>query len=206
MMSLETNSLQAAWEAINRSLAVIEFRPDGVVMDANDRFCQLMGYGHPAILGRHHRMFCLPDHAASSDYRTFWTKLGAGQYDSGEYCRLTADGREVWLQATYNPLLDTQGRPTRILKVATDITQAKDTAFALERLVGQLDEVVRTVGEIASHTNLVALNATIEAARAGDAGRGFAVVAHEVKKLATDTRLATDRAAAMMAGRHARAA
>ncbi|WP_326525095.1 methyl-accepting chemotaxis protein [Sphingomonas sp.] len=196
-------SLEAAWAAIKRSQAVIEFTPEGIILEANAVFCDLLGYPRDMLLGQHHRIFCDADYAASAEYAAFWTKLGRGEFDSGEYGRLDARGRRVWLQATYNPVFGPDGRPDRILKIAADITESKRTAGDLQVMVGELDTIVRTIGGIAQQTNLLALNATIEAARAGDAGRGFAVVATEVKKLATDTRLATDRATAMMAARTA---
>ncbi len=202
-MGQSLNGFEAAWTAINRSQVVIEFTPDGRVLDANARFCELMGYALPAVVGRHHSMFCATDYVQSPAYLTFWRKLARGEFDAGEYRRRDAHGNDVWLRATYNPVLGDDGHPTRIIKIASDISAEKRTALALTDTVGELDSIVRAIGAIAQKTNLLALNATIEAARAGEAGRGFAVVANEVKKLATDTRTATDRAAQMMAGRTA---
>ena len=200
-MAHAVDTIQAVWTAINRSQAVVEFSTDGLILDANPLFCRILGYPRNALIGRHHRIFCDPAYAASAEYMAFWNKLARGDFDQGECRRISASGDAVWLQATYNPVFGPDGRPTRIVKVATDISHAKRTAVALEGFVGELDGIVRSIGAIAQQTNLLALNATIEAARAGDAGRGFAVVATEVKKLATDTRLATDRVAEMMAGR-----
>ncbi|MES2338204.1 MAG: methyl-accepting chemotaxis protein [Pseudomonadota bacterium] len=200
-MAQNTGSLEAAWTAIGRSQAVIEFTPDGHILAANDVFCGLMGYSQDALRAKHHRIFCDPAYTRSPAYDAFWRKLGRGEFDAGEYGRVDAHGNKVWLQATYNPVLDAAGRTVRILKIASDITPAKRTAVALDTIVGQLDDIVRAIGGIAQQTNLLALNATIEAARAGEAGRGFAVVANEVKKLAADTRMATDRATAMLASR-----
>ena len=200
-MSRNLAGLEAVWTAIGRSQSVVEFTTDGLIVEANPGFCELLGYSRTQLIGQHHRLFCDPAYAGSPAYAAFWRKLSAGDFDSGEYRRIDANGREVWLQASYNPVLGDDGRPIRILKIASDITQAKHNAVALETMVGHLDGIVRTIRSIAQQTNLLALNATIEAARAGDLGRGFAVVATEVKKLANDTRLATDRAAAMMANR-----
>lgn len=202
-MTWALDSIAASWTAINRSLAVVEFTPAGIILEANTLFCAATGYTRSALIGRPHRILCHADYAASDAYADFWRKLGRGDFDQGEYCRLDAAGNEIWLQATYNPVFGSDGRPERILKIATDISAAKRTALALDDTFAQLDTIVRTIGAIAQQTNLLALNATIEAARAGNAGRGFAVVATEVKKLASDTRLATERATEMMARRAA---
>lgn len=215
------HAYEAAWNALCRSQIVIEFTPDGRVLWANDLFLDSMGYGLDEVVGQHHRMFCMPDDAESDEYRRFWQKLARGEYDAGRYHRYRRDGGDVWLQATYNPALDERGWPTKIIKIATDITHevnleqeiqaqlAEGEQFQsrlqlqklkLEETMQQLGSIVGTIGRIASQTRLLALNATIEAARAGDNGRGFAVVAGEVKKLANDTRLATERASQMMLG------
>lgn len=192
---------EAAWAAICRSQAVIEFTLDGHVVWANDLFLRTMGYALDEVEGRHHRIFCTAEHAASPAYATFWRKLGAGEHDSGLYARIARDGRAVHLQATYNPVLNEAGVPIRILKIASDVTDAQRRATALVDAMAELSGIVTAIGDIARQTNLLALNATIEAARAGDAGRGFAVVAQEVKKLAGDTRRATEQAESMMQAR-----
>ena len=192
------HGLEAAWQAICRSQAVIEFGPDGTILWANDLFLTIMGYRLDEIAGRHHRIFCDAEQAASAAYDAFWRKLGRGDFEAGEFRRLAKDGSAVWLQATYNPVLDADGRVRRILKIATDTTPSKTLRAELKIMVDGLVDIVDGIGLIANQTNLLALNATIEAARAGEAGRGFAVVAAEVKKLAGDTRTATDRARAMV--------
>ncbi|WHO37571.1 methyl-accepting chemotaxis protein [Sphingobium sp. AP49] len=191
-------SSDAVWDAICRSQAVIEFAPDGTVLWANDLFLGTMGYRLDEIAGHHHRIFCDIEYARSSGYATFWEKLGRGDFDAGEYRRLGKYGREVWLQATYNPVFNEAGQVERILKIATDTTPSKALRAELKNTVDGLVDIVDTISGLARQTNLLALNATIEAARAGEAGRGFAVVAAEVKKLAGDTRTATDRARAMV--------
>jgi methyl-accepting chemotaxis protein len=111
--------------AVDRSQAVIEFDLAGRVLTANHNFLQTMGYELAEVQGRHHRMFCDPDYVATSEYADFWDHLGAGNFASGEYKRRTKDGRDVWLQATYNPILDATGRPQKIVKFASDVTDAK---------------------------------------------------------------------------------
>ncbi|KQP61446.1 PAS domain S-box protein [Methylobacterium sp. Leaf108] len=117
---------QKAWlSAIDRSRGTIEFALDGTILNANRNFLAVVGYGLDEIRGRHHRMFVSPAHAASAEYAAFWESLRAGTYQSAEYERVARDGRTIWLQATYNPILDRRGRPVRIVKFATDITAQK---------------------------------------------------------------------------------
>jgi PAS domain S-box-containing protein len=111
--------------AIGRSQSVIEFDLSGHVLAANQNFLDLMGYTLAEIEGRHHRMFCKPEYADSEAYQAFWTRLGQGEFDAGEYMRVGKNGREVWIQATYNPILDAQGRPFKIVKFATDLTERR---------------------------------------------------------------------------------
>lgn len=111
--------------ALNRSQAVIEFDLDGNVIDANDNFLAALGYSLPEIKGKHHSMFVDPTEHDSPAYREFWTALRAGQYQSGEFLRIGKGGREVWIQASYNPILDKSGKPTGVVKFAADITAAK---------------------------------------------------------------------------------
>lgn len=193
------NRPDAAWDAICRSQAVVEFQPDGTILWANPLFLSITGYRLDDLMGHHHRMLCDPVEARGAAYADFWRGLGRGDFAAGEYRRYGRDGREIWLQATYNPLFDATGQVVeRVLKIATDTTPSRQLRFELNETVHGLAQIVDTIGLIANQTNLLALNASIEAARAGEAGRGFAVVAGEVKKLAGDTRMATDRARAMV--------
>ncbi len=111
--------------ALNASQAVIEFTPDGKILTANDNFLAVMGYGRDEIVGQHHRLFCDPAFAESEDYHRFWRDLAAGKFQSSAFKRYGKNGRVVWLQATYNPVVDAQGKVTRVIKFASDITRAK---------------------------------------------------------------------------------
>lgn len=108
--------------AIMRSQAVIEFGLDGTIITANENFLSAMGYGLEEIVGQHHSMFCDPDFARSADYKAFWASLGRGEFQSAAYRRIAKGGKEVWIQASYNPVLDRSGKPIRVIKFATDIT------------------------------------------------------------------------------------
>ena len=181
---------------------------NGIITWANDRFLQLVGYQLSDLLHEHHRTLCFPTYAASPEYAQLWRRLGSGEFQQGGFSRRCRDGSEIWLQASYNPIFDSNGVPRRVLKIATDISKqvGLERALAtrgaeLERTVREVSDIVDAIARIAKQTNMLALNATIEAMRAGEAGRGFAAVAEEVKKLASDTRVATDRASAMVAYR-----
>jgi methyl-accepting chemotaxis protein len=124
--------------AIDKSQAVIEFTLDGIILHANANFCATMGYSLEEIRGKHHSMFAEPGVAQSGEYRNFWQKLARGEYDAGQYKRIAKGGREVWIQASYNPILDANHQPYKVVKFATDITEAKLRAADYE---GQLAAV-----------------------------------------------------------------
>jgi methyl-accepting chemotaxis protein len=111
--------------AISRSQAVIEFSLDGTIITANDNFLKAIGYSLAEIQGKHHSMFVEPAVREGAAYREFWQSLGRGEYQSAEYKRIGKGGREVWIQASYNPLLGRDGKPYGVIKYATDITAQK---------------------------------------------------------------------------------
>jgi methyl-accepting chemotaxis protein len=132
-------------QAISKLQAVIEFELDGTIITANDNFLQTLGYSLSEIQGKHHRMFVQPEYAASRDYSMFWDKLNRGEYDASEYLRLGKGGKEVWIQASYNPIFDMNGKPYKVVKYATDITGQKSAQKAISRLIdaasrGDLDQ------------------------------------------------------------------
>ncbi len=112
-------------DAIGKSQAVIEFGMDGKVLTANENFLNALGYSLAEIQGQHHSLFVDPAYRASTDYRLFWDKLGRGEYDAGQYKRIGKGGKEVWIQAAYNPIFDLNGKPFKVVKYATDITAEK---------------------------------------------------------------------------------
>ncbi len=120
---LQTAEYEGMVKAINRAQAVIELKLDGTVINANENFLRIFGYGLDEIVGKHHRIFCDDGYAESPEYTEFWKKLGRGEYDAGEFKRIHKDGTEVWLQASYNPIFDMDGKPVKIVKFASDITQ-----------------------------------------------------------------------------------
>jgi methyl-accepting chemotaxis protein len=114
--------------AINRAQAVIEFNMDGTIVTANENFLRAMGYSLAEIQGKHHSMFVVPAERDSADYREFWARLNRGDYQAAEYKRIGKGAREIWILASYNPILDEAGKPFKVVKFATDVTAAKLTA------------------------------------------------------------------------------
>ncbi|MRW91915.1 PAS domain-containing protein [Duganella sp. FT80W] len=117
--------LQAIHAALNRVQAVIEFDLEGKILHANENFLRAIGYTLAEVQGRHHSMFCEPEYAASPAYKQFWAGLAAGEYDHGEYKRIAKGGREIWINASYNPIMDADGKPYKVIKFATDITDSR---------------------------------------------------------------------------------
>ncbi|MDO8900182.1 MAG: methyl-accepting chemotaxis protein [Phenylobacterium sp.] len=109
--------------AFHRSQAVIEFDLNGTILEANENFLNALGYSAEEIVGRHHRLFVPADEAASPEYKEFWATLNRGEFLSSKYLRLGKGGREIWIQATYNPILDADGKPVKVVKFATDVTE-----------------------------------------------------------------------------------
>ncbi|MBN8969590.1 MAG: PAS domain-containing methyl-accepting chemotaxis protein [Rhizobiales bacterium] len=118
-------SQQAIVAAINRSQAMIDFALDGTIITANENFLKTMGYTLAEVQGKHHSMFVEPATRDSAEYRGFWQELGRGTYQSGEFKRIAKGGREVWIVGSYNPILDKDGKPTKVIKLAADVTVAK---------------------------------------------------------------------------------
>ncbi len=122
---LQNLNYAAQADAISRVQAVIEFKLDGTVVTANDNFLTTLGYRLDEIIGRHHRMFVTPEEQDGRAYQEFWARLNGGQFQSGEFRRVAKDGHDVWILASYNPVLDEKGKPFKVVKFATDVTAEK---------------------------------------------------------------------------------
>ncbi len=159
-------------DAIEKSTAVIHFGMDGVAIHVNRTFLDAMGYAENEVIGRHHRMFVDDDYARSSEYEEFWRALNRGEFLQGEYRRLGRGGREVWLQATYNPILDVEGRPIKVVKYATDVTEQVRTHQELQRKADMMLEVVSAAAK-GDLTREITVTGTDAMGQMGDGLRSF---------------------------------
>jgi len=141
---------KALADALGRSQAVIEFGMDGTILTANDNFLKTLGYTLGEIQGKHHGMFVDPSERDSAAYRDFWAKLNRGEYQAAEYKRIGKGGKEIWIQATYNPVLDAGGKPVKVVKFATDITAHKIRSM---EDAGQIAAIGRAQAVIAFEMN-----------------------------------------------------
>ncbi|MER2566430.1 MAG: methyl-accepting chemotaxis protein [Myxococcaceae bacterium] len=132
---------QGKLAAIDRVQATIEFSLDGKVLFANDNFCKTLGYAANEIVGQHHRLFCDPAYASSPEYAQFWQKLNRGEFEAGVFRRIGKGGKEVWIQASYNPVFDDSGKPVKVVKFATDVTERRNADAETAAKMAALDRV-----------------------------------------------------------------
>jgi len=137
---MATGDLLAIYQALDRVQAMIEFDLDGMVVSANENFLHIFGYELDEVVGKHHRMFCDPAYVESDDYAEFWKKLGRGEFHAAEFKRLAKGGKEIWLQASYNPVFDKDGKPVRVVKFATDVTASKLQIAEFEGKIRAIDK------------------------------------------------------------------
>jgi methyl-accepting chemotaxis protein len=134
--------------ALSKSQAVIEFNMDGTIITANDNFLNALGYSLSEIKGRHHSMFVDPAERDGAAYRDFWASLNRGQYQAAEYKRIGKGGREVYIQASYNPILDLNGKPFKVVKYAADTTKQVLVRIGNERVRGMMESVAAGAEEL----------------------------------------------------------
>jgi methyl-accepting chemotaxis protein len=148
-------------DAIGKAQAVIEFNLDGTIITANKNFLDTVGYTLEEIKGRHHSMFVEKGFAQGEEYRLFWEKLRRGEFDARAYKRLAKGGREVWIQASYNPILDMNGKPFKVVKYATEITRtmeaaalAEETTLSVQSVAAAAEQMTASIGEISKSMNM----------------------------------------------------
>lgn len=163
---LQAADMEGRLAAIDRALAVISFDLDGIILDANDNFLRALGYQREEVIGHHHRMFVDEATRESTAYRDFWARLRQGEYNAGLYHRIRKDGSNAWIQATYNPIFDMAGRPFKIIKYATDVTERTCAVQMLQSALGSLSETVPAIaGQAQSASHLA--NQACSSANAG---------------------------------------
>ncbi len=173
--------------AIDKAQAVISFSLDGKVLTANDNFLKTLGYSLDEIKGQHHGMFVEPSYRQSAEYRIFWEKLGRGEYDAAQYKRIGKGGREVWIQASYNPIMDMNGKPFKVVKYATDVTAQVMANQALQLAVQQSQDVIAAAKDNDLSKALVGiLNAARATSGAGALDRSTPAFKEDNQKLAKD--------------------
>ena len=154
---LQNADYQGQLTAINKAQAVIEFNLDGTIITANDNFLNTLGYSLNEIKGQHHSMFVEPSYRTSADYKQFWRDLNDGKFQAAEYKRIGKGGKEVWIQASYNPIFDLNGKPFKVVKFATDITDRKVAQFNTDRQVEEMNRTQATI-EFTNEGNVVTAN------------------------------------------------
>ncbi len=211
----EYADLRGQVDAIRKSQAVIEFSLDGIVLTANRNFLEVMGYTLAEIQGKHHGMFVESAYRGSADYRQFWEKLSRGEYQAGQFKRIGKGGKEIWIEASYNPILDLNGKPIKVVKFATDITrqiellgnfktlidrnfgeiegaiersstQATQAAGAVQETTGNMQGMAASAEELAASVREIA-NMMTRSQAATDAAHGQTMMADTATKKLTVT-------------------
>ncbi|WP_337846846.1 methyl-accepting chemotaxis protein [Sphingomonas sp.] len=163
---------RAKVDAMDRSQAVVEFDLEGNILDGNENFLRLTGYSSRELIGQHHSMLCTSEHIRSAEYRDFWLSLARGEVQAGRFHRVGKFERDIWIMATYNPVLDTRGKPIRVIKYASDITEQVALEQRIKACSAAMSEEVETLS-----TSIQAISeATQNATRLSDRTRGGAQV------------------------------
>lgn len=178
--NLASSNFRGQIEAIHKSKAVIEFNLDGTVITANENFLQTVGYQLQEIVGQHHSMFVSRSESNTQQYRAFWDNLRNGKHDSGDFKRVHKNGSEIWIRATYNPILDLNGKPYKVVKYASDITLTRevlgsvtrgvrDIANASSNLSGRTEAQASNLSQVAASMDELSSTIKQTAENAGDA-------------------------------------
>ncbi|MFV3076903.1 methyl-accepting chemotaxis protein [Niveispirillum fermenti] len=188
-------------EALDRSQAVISFSMDGTILDANENFLKVMGYRLDQGQGRHHSMFMDPAEAESPAYRAFWDGLRAGRFSQAEFKRLAAGGRTVYIQATYNPILDGDGKPFKVVKFASDVTAAvearhrkEETLEAVQAYLGEIVSAVEQSNDKAENASAASQQTSVNVAAIASGSEQLDASIQEIAQSMTRSKQATEKA------------
>ncbi len=175
--------------AISKSQAVIEFKMDGTIITANDNFLQTLGYSLEEIKGRHHSLFADEAYKHSAEYKEFWSKLSRGEYIAGEFKRIGKGGKEIWIQASYNPIFDVNGKPFKVVKYATNVTQMVkrrgEAATVLDEVNASASMLASSAEELTAISAQMAANAEETAAQANVVSAASEEVSVNVQTVST---------------------
>lgn len=184
---MKTAEFEGKMTAISKSQAVIEFNLDGTILTANDNFLKGLGYTLNEIKGQHHRMFCEPTYTQSMEYKYFWEKLNRGEFDAGEYKRLGKNGKEIWINASYNPIMDADGKPYKVVKFASDVTQQKQMILSVQETANTLasasSELTATATEMSNSSTRTSKESETAAAAAEQVATGVQTVATNIEEM-----------------------
>ena len=192
----EQAELKGQVKAIGKSQAVISFDLDGNILDANANFLAAVGYSLPEIRGKHHSMFVEPGMRTSPEYLEFWRRLKKGEFQAAQYKRIGKGGREIWIEASYNPILDASGRPYKVVKYATDVTQQVGLLINLRGMIetnfGEIDAAVGQSTREASSASQAASATSSNVQMMASAAEELAASVREIAQSMATSRVATD--------------
>ena len=179
--------LKAKFDAIDKSQAVIEFNLDGTITTANQNFLTVLGYSLDEIKGQHHSMFVEPSYKDSTKYKQFWEKLGRGEYQAAEYKRIGKGGKEILIQASYNPIMDLNGEPFKVVKFATDVASVAAERLRRTEVQKEIDkdlgETAQAVSEASEQAAGIASAASQTSAMVQNVAAGSEELAASVKEV-----------------------
>ncbi|RCK30485.1 methyl-accepting chemotaxis protein [Thalassospira lucentensis] len=182
--------------AINRSQAVIEFDLQGNILDANDNFLNVMGYELSEVVGRRHKIFVDPQYSSSAEYDEFWKDLGRGNFCAKQFKRIAKSGKEIWIEASYNPIFDPDGNPYKVIKYATDITEQVNLLSELKAMIDtNFTEIDHSLGELDQRSDVATSSCeeTSENVQAVAAGtEQLAASIAEISRSMSEARASTD--------------
>lgn len=188
---LQNADFEGQIEAIGKSQAVIEFSLDGTILKANDNFLNTLNYRLDEIRGQHHSMFISPSERSSPEYKQFWANLREGTYQAGEYLRLGKGGKEIWIQASYNPIRDLNGKPFKVVKYASDVTAQVRRRQLIEQAIKKVDDTSQTLSacaqELTATSHQMGGNAEETANQANVVSAAAEEVSKNVQTVATGT-------------------
>jgi methyl-accepting chemotaxis protein len=182
---LETADLAGQIEAIGKSQAVIEFDMDGVILHANENFLKTLGYTLSEIKGRHHSLFVAPAERDSTAYREFWARLKRGEFQSGEYKRIGKAAKEIWIQASYNPIRDLNGKPYKVVKYATETTAQVIARMKSEKVRGMMEQVASGAEQLSSSVREISEAMTKSRQTAASAVERVEIADQQAQRLST---------------------